>query len=226
MRLDKALADQGIGTRKEVRELIAKGRVSVDGETVKQPDLQVSESSEILLDGGMLDLAPYEYWLLYKPAGYLSATEDRVHPVVTELIPSKRKGLAPVGRLDIDTEGLLLITNDGAFSHRLQSPKYHVPKTYYAELDSDLPENAAGLFSQTMTFSDFTAKPADGFEKLSARSALLTISEGKFHQVKRMFAKIGCEVVYLRRERFGSLTLDSMHPGEARKLTEKERMLI
>ena len=222
MRLDKALSDQGIGTRKEVRELIIRGRIRVNDETVRKADRQVSEADQVLFDGNPVDLSPYEYWILYKPAGYLTATEDRSKPTVMELIPSKRKDLAPVGRLDLDTEGLLLVTNDGDLSHRLLSPKYHVEKTYYAELRSDLPENAAELLSRPMSFSDFTAKPADGFEKLSARSARLTISEGKYHQVKRMFAKIGCEVLYLRRERFGPLNLQGLEPGEARKLTEEE----
>ena len=222
MRLDKALSDQGIGTRKEIRELILKGRVSVGGKTVLRPEHPVTEESLVSLDGVQVDLSPFETWLLYKPAGYLSATEDPDHPVVMKLIPSAKKGLAPVGRLDLDTEGLLLVTNDGALSHRLQSPKHHVPKTYYAELSADLPEDAAERFSEPMVFSDFTARPADGFEKLSPRAACLTISEGKFHQVKRMFAKIGCEVLYLKREGFGPLNLQGLEKGEARKLTAEE----
>ena len=222
MRLDKYLSDRGFGTRKEVKALIQKGRVTVGGSVIKTPDYSVNEGQAVEVDGLPAEKEAFEYWILYKPAGYLSATEDFSHPVVTALIASKRKGLAPVGRLDLDTEGLLLLTNDGALSHRLLSPKNEIEKTYYAELDADLPADAELQFSEPMVFSDFTAKPAKAFQQLSPRSALLTITEGKFHQVKRMFAKIGCRVVYLRRERFSGITLQGLKPGEARRLKEDE----
>ncbi len=222
VRLDKLLSDQGIGTRSEVKELIRKGRVKVNGETVRRPELSVTESDTVSVDGEELRRASFEYWLLYKPAGFLTAVQDAGRPVVMELIPSKRKGLSPVGRLDLETEGILLVTDDGLLAHRLLSPKYHVEKTYYAELASDLPADAAERFSRPMEFSDFMAAPAVSFEELEPRAARLTIAEGKYHQVRRMFAKIGCEVVTLRRESFGFLTLEGLKPGEARSLTEKE----
>lgn len=226
MRLDRFLAERSAGSRKQVKELIAKGRVTVNGEVVCRPEYQVAEADLVAADGETISAEAYEYWLLYKPAGYLSAAADKTKPVVTELVPSARKDLAPVGRLDLDTEGLLLVTNDGALSHRLLSPKYHVEKCYYAELDADLPPDAAARFSESMVFSDFTAKPAVSFEQVSDRKALLAITEGKYHQVKRMFGKLGCEVVYLRRERFGPLSLVGMKKGEARQLTEAEIHLL
>ncbi len=222
LRLDKLLTEYGYGTRSQVKDLIRKEKVTVSGRDKPGPETAVSEEDRVFVNGEELVRSEYEYWLLYKPSGYLTAVTDRLRPVVMDLIPSKRKDLSPVGRLDLDTEGVLLVTNDGMLSHQLLSPAKHVEKTYYAELASDLPENAAQLFASPMVFSDFTAKPALSFEKITDRSARLTICEGKFHQVRRMFLKAGCEVVYLRRERFSFLTLSGLKPGEARLLTEEE----
>ena len=224
MRLDKYLSNYGLGTRSEVKEFLKKGRVCVDGNICRQAELQIDpEVNRILFDGEALGFkGEFSYYLLYKPAGYLTATEDEKRPVVTDLIPDKRKGLSPVGRLDLDTEGALLITDDGELSHRLISPKYHVEKTYYAELSEALPENSKELFSAPMIFKEFTARPAEKFERITENSANLTITEGKYHQVKRMFERIGCPVTYLKRVSFGPLTLTGLEKGEVRALSAEE----
>ena len=216
MRLDKCLATMGIGARSYVKELIRSGAVSVNGKVCKAPETPVSEDDEILVNGKPLEHEDFEYYILYKPAGYLSAREDPRKPVVMELVPSKRTDLFPVGRLDFDTEGLLLITNDGELNHRLLSPKYKVPKKYYAELDADLPPDAKEKLSRPIVFQDFTSEPAV-LEVIDLRHAYLTVTEGKYHEVKRLFHAIGCDVVYLRRETFGKLSLSGLKRGEIRK---------
>ena len=221
MRLDKFLADLQFGTRSEVKNLIKKGRVSIEGTIIKKADYKVDETTTVYVDDEPVTYVQYEYYLLNKPAGYLSATEDLYQPVVMELIHSKRKDLAPVGRLDKDTEGVLLISNDGQLAHRLLSPKYHVDKTYYAKLDAKLPDNAAELFAKPMVFEDFTSAPAI-LKSIDETSAMVTIHEGKYHQVKRMFEKVGCTVTYLERTQFDQLTLDGLERGEYRELTPEE----
>ena len=218
MRLDKCPSTLGVGSRKYVKELIASGIVSVNGMVVRSADASVTEDDEILLNGSPVAHEDFEYYVLYKPAGYLSACSDVRRPVVMELVPSKRKDLFPVGRLDFDTEGLLLITNDGELNHRLLSPKYEVHKKYYAELDKDLPEDAKEKLSQPVAFKDFISRPAV-LEIIDARRAYLTVTEGKYHEVKRLFQSIGCEVTYLRRETFGRLTLNGLKRGECRKIS-------
>ena len=221
MRLDKCLATMGIGARSYVKELIRSGAVSVNGNICKAPETSVSEDDEILVNGKPLEHEDFEYYILYKPAGYLSACEDPRKPVVMELVPSKRTDLFPVGRLDFDTEGLLLITNDGELNHRLLSPKYKVPKKYYAELDANLPPDAKEKLSRPIVFQDFTSEPAV-LEVIDPRHAYLTVTEGKYHEVKRLFHAIGCDVVYLRRETFGKLSLSGLKRGEIRKITKDE----
>ncbi|MBR3036405.1 MAG: rRNA pseudouridine synthase [Lachnospiraceae bacterium] len=221
MRLDKCLATMGIGARSYVKELIRSGAVSVNGKVCKAPETSVSEDDGILVNGKPLEHEDFEYYILYKPAGYLSACEDPRKPVVMELVPSKRTDLFPVGRLDFDTEGLLLITNDGELNHRLLSPKYKVPKKYYAELDADLPPDAKEKLSRPIVFQDFTSEPAV-LEVIDLRHAYLTVTEGKYHEVKRLFHAIGCDVVYLRRETFGKLSLSGLKRGEIRKITKDE----
>ena len=222
MRLDKYLADMQVGTRSVVKEIIRKGRVEVNGVITKKSDSQVSMTDEIKVDGNLITYLEYEYLVMNKPADYLTAREDKRYPVIMDIVESVRKDLVPVGRLDKDTEGVLLITNDGDLNHNLLSPKSHVQKVYYAELDADLPDDAKETLSKPMVFSDFTAAPADNFEVITKRSAYLTISEGKFHQVKRMFAKLGCNVTYLKRVRFANLEVDDLKPGEYRPLTKEE----
>ena len=222
MRLDKYLADMGLGTRTSVKELIKKGQVSVNDQKIKKADTKIGDDDIVKVNDEIISYQYFEYYLLNKPAGYLTATYDDKQPVVMELIKAKRKDLSPVGRLDKDTEGVLLITNDGVLAHHLITPKYHVPKKYYVEVDADLPANVKEIFSQPMNFKDFTADPAQDYEMIDERKAYLTIGEGKYHQVKRMFHQIGCEVTYLRRMSFAFLTADGLQTGEARPLTKDE----
>ena len=225
VRLDKFLSHMGYGTRNEVKNIIKNGWVTIDGETIKKADFQVKEDQTVYVDDVPVSYVRYEYYILNKPAGYVSATEDNVYPTVMELIPSIRNDLYPVGRLDLDTEGLLLVCNDGQLTHELLSPKKHVLKKYYVEFEGTLPENAIDIFAQPMDLDDFVTKPAQ-LEVLDQDKAYLTISEGKFHQVKRMFQKVGCEVTYLQRVCFGPLELKDLEIGQARALTPEEIELL
>ena len=231
MRLDKYLADMGEGTRQEVKKYIRRGSVTVNGELVRSPERKVDERDQVCLDGRKVSYAAEEYFMLNKPAGVVSATEDKRDRTVLDLIQyKKRKDLFPVGRLDKDTEGLLLITNDGALSHRLLSPRHHVDKTYYVEVQGHVTEENRAAFQRGVNIGTeeepLVTMPAR-LEILEAGRSLsrvrLTIREGKFHQVKRMFLSQGMEVTYLKRESMGSLRLDdSLAPGEYRPLTEHE----
>lgn len=239
MRLDRYLVEMNKGSRSEVKKMIKSGRVSVDGEICREAERKIQPSaSEVSLDGKQVGYAAFEYFMLNKPAGVVSATEDGRHKTVVSLIEdAKRRDLFPVGRLDIDTEGLLLITNDGKLAHRLLSPKKHVDKTYFARVEGRLPEDAAEQFAGGITLEDGTRtlparlviqKAAETAEENGkTESGLseieLTIHEGKFHQVKRMFEAVGCRVVYLKRLSMGSLRLDgSLAPGACRRLTAEE----
>lgn len=221
MRLDKYLADMSVGTRSEVKKIIAKGRIKVNDSIIKKADYKIEKKDKVFFDDKLIEYIEYEYYLLNKPKGYLSATSDSKYPVIMDLIKTERKDLFIVGRLDKDTEGLILITNDGILNHNLLSPNKHVNKKYYVELNSDLPENAKEIFSKPMDLGDFIAKPAK-YEKITNRSAFLTIYEGKFHQVKRMFEKIGNTVTYLKRVEFKNIKLGDLKIGEYRKLTTEE----
>lgn len=230
MRLDKYLSDMGVGTRSELKKEIKKGAVSVDGTVVKDPGCSVTADSRVTFRGTEIAYEEFVYYMLNKPAGIISASEDGREPTVVDLIAEpKRKDLFPVGRLDRDTEGLLLITNDGALSHRLLSPKHHVDKAYYAKLSGILNESHAEEFSSGITLPDgLECLPAD-LKILSvspednASEAEITVREGKFHQVKRMFSAIGAEVTYLKRLSMGTLRLDpALAPGEYRRLTSDE----
>lgn len=228
IRLDKYLADMGCGTRSEVKLYMKKGRVTVNGEVVKSPELKLNvESDLVCFDGAVVGYAEYEYFMLNKPAGVISATEDSFSETVIDLIETaKRKDLFPVGRLDKDTEGLLLITNDGALAHELLSPRKHVDKTYFAKVEGVVTEEDVVLFKEGLVVDEgFTAKPARLVIQSSGpiSEIELTITEGKFHQVKRMFEAVGKEVIYLKRLSMGPLVLDeSLQPGEYRTLTEHE----
>ena len=228
LRLDKYLADMGIGTRAQVKKEISRGSVQVNGKVVKRPEVKIdTDTDQVIYAGKPVAYAEYEYYMLNKPAGVVSATEDRHDQTVLDLIKDRqRNDLFPVGRLDKDTEGLLLITNDGDLAHRLLSPKKHVDKLYYAKVAGKITEEDAEKFRQGVDI---------GEEKLTLPAELkilksdeiseihLTIREGKFHQVKRMFQAVGKEVVYLKRLQMGSLSLDeTLAPGEYRKLTENE----
>ncbi|QHQ62119.1 pseudouridine synthase [Anaerocolumna sedimenticola] len=228
VRLDKYLADMGIGTRSEVKSYIRKGRVEVNGIVVKEPDIKLDTvKSEVYFDKEQITYESTEYYMLNKPAGVVSATVDNHCETVVELIKSsKNKDLFPVGRLDKDTEGLLLITNDGDLAHRLLSPKKHVPKVYYAQIKGLVTKEDVVKFKAGIKLEeDFITLPAQ-LEILEAGEVSVikvTIYEGKFHQVKRMFEAVSKEVLYLKRLSMGELELDeSLAPGEYRKLTENE----
>lgn len=228
MRLDKFLVEMKKGSRSEVKKLIKSGRVTVDGQTVREPEKKLNpELSEIALDGQSVAYASFEYFMLNKPQGVVSATEDSRFQTVVDLIDqAKRKDLFPAGRLDIDTEGLLLITNDGQLAHQLLSPKKHVDKVYFARVEGILPSDVKEQFAKGLTLDgDVKTLPArlELLKEGPVSEVHLTIHEGKFHQVKRMFEAVGCHVIYLKRISMGSLVLDeTLAPGEYRKLTEEE----
>ena len=221
MRLDKYLSDMNVGTRSSVKEFIKKGHIKVNGIVVKKSDYKVDLNDEIVVNNNVVKYVEYEYIILNKPAGYLSATEDKKHETIMDIIKTNRKDLVPVGRLDKDTEGLILITNDGKLNHELLSPEKHVDKKYYVEVDNKIRDDAEDIFSKPIDLGDFITKPSK-LEILDDTKAYLTISEGKFHQVKRMFKFIGCEVTYLKRVRFKNLTLEGLNIGEYRHLTDEE----
>ncbi len=228
IRLDKYLADMGKGTRSEVKKAISKGLVRVNNEIVKKPETKLeTDSDHVLFDGVLVGYAQYEYYMLNKPDGVISATEDKREKTVIDLITEKkRKDLFPVGRLDRDTEGLLLISNDGELAHRLLSPSKHVDKVYYAKIDGKVTIEDVEAFQQGVDIGEEKlTRPAKlRILKSGTQSEIeLTICEGKFHQVKRMFQAVGKEVVYLKRLQMGTLILDeSLKPGEYRELTEQE----
>lgn len=231
IRLDKYLSDMGVGTRSEVKIAIKKGFVKVNNETIKTPDLKISLSDLVFYHDMPLSYAQFEYYMLNKPAGVVSATEDKKDTTVVELITSKRrKDLFPVGRLDKDTEGLLLLTNDGALAHELLSPNKRVGKVYFARVEGRVTNHEVELFRQGLKVDEeFQALPAtltilSSGEQSETR---LMIMEGKFHQVKRMFEAVGMKVTYLKRLSMGSLKLDeTLLPGEYRELTEEELRLL
>ncbi len=228
MRLDKFLSECGYGTRSEVKKLIKLGRVTLDNGLPLRPESHIDEASaHVFVDGKAVVYRKYIYLMLNKPQGYLSATWDKKLPTVTDLIPEEYLHFEPypVGRLDIDTEGLLLLTNDGDLTHRLLSPKHHVPKTYIAEIQNPVSKDDVKAFAQGMDLGDFTALPAllTPLSLSAPYSARVTICEGKFHQVKRMFEKVGNKVLYLKRIKMKNLELDpNLKLGEIRELTPKE----
>ena len=226
MRLDKLLASSASISRTQAQEAIRRGRVTVDGEVVRLPEKKVDEKAALLLDGKPLNYEKYVYIMMDKPAGYLSATEDTRDPSVTELLPEdlRKRSLGIVGRLDKDTTGLLLLTDDGELNHRLTSPRYHMDKLYDATLDLPAEKKDIEVFASGIEFSDFTAMPAKLEIGEDPHRCLVTLREGKFHQVKRMFEKCGKKVVALRRISIGEVEMDgSLGPGGYRRLTDKER---
>lgn len=231
IRLDKFLSEMSGWTRSEVKKIVRTGSVTVDGNEVKKPETKIDEKLSIVrVDGRQIKYNKYEYYMLNKPKGFVSATTDREHKTVVDIISSSEKNdLFPVGRLDIDTEGLLLITNDGELAHRLLAPKNHVEKTYYVEVsgilddaDVDAVEKGLDIGEEKNTIpAKMEILKTDIQNNIS--SCYLTIHEGKFHQVKRMMKKLGKTVTYLKRVSMGSLILDSkLKKGNYRKLTEQE----
>lgn len=229
MRIDKLLANMGFGTRKDVKKLLKSGAVTVDGAVVKDGAKHVQpQEQEIFVHGERVEYKPYIYLMLNKPKGVISATEDDYHQTVIDLLSEEHRKYDPfpVGRLDKDTTGLLLITNDGAFNHELMSPKKHVKKTYYAEIDGFVTESDIKKFQEGVTLDDdYVTRPAKLVILESDRISKveLTITEGKFHQVKRMFTAVGKRVLELKRIQIGSLPLDErLQEGEYRELTIEE----
>ena len=226
-RLDKLLASTGRWSRKEVKELIGRGRVLVDGRPAGRPEDKCEpQSACIQVDGEIVDCAPYVYIMLHKPAGLLSATQDKKQSTVLDLLPEhlRRRGLFPVGRLDKDTEGLLLLTDDGPLGHDLLSPRKHVDKTYFVQVEGQLDQSDVEAFQGGMTLGDGLVCLPAGLELLEAPvEALVTLREGKYHQIKRMLAARGKPVVYLNRLSMGPLKLDEkLEKGQWRFLTERE----
>ncbi|HZG15794.1 MAG TPA: pseudouridine synthase [Candidatus Bathyarchaeia archaeon] len=227
-RLDKVLANMGLGTRKEVKALVKQKLIEVDGVIATDPGMHViPEEQTILVEGEPLNYKRWVYVMLNKPPGVISATEDSRHETVVDLLPIEwADKVHPVGRLDIDTEGLLLLTNDGQLSHSLLSPKKKVDKEYYAKIRGQVTQHHIDEFAKGVTLDDgYHTMPAK-LEILSSgeeSEIKVTIMEGKFHQVKRMFAAFGLEVTYLKRLRMGTLVLDeSLELGDYRELTEEE----
>lgn len=225
-RLDKLLAGTGRWSRREVKELVRRGQVRVDGVIAAAAEQKIDPSAAVTVAGETVALGGCTYLLLHKPAGVLTATEDRRQPTVLELLPPelRRIDLAPVGRLDKDTEGLLLLTNDGELTHRLLSPRYHVDKRYLARVDGDLSPADVSAFAAGMTLPDGLVCLPAGLELLpQPRTCIVTLREGKFHQVKRMLAACGAPVLYLKRLSMGPLALpDDLPPGAYRLLTDEE----
>jgi len=230
MRLDKYLGEMQIGTRSQIKEAIKNNRVTVNGIVERESGRKVFPSSDIICyDGKEVNYVAVEYYMLHKPAGVITATEDKREKTVLDLMESKRKDLFPVGRLDKDTEGLLLITNDGDLAHRLLSPKRHVAKVYEARVAGKIGEEVVQKFAAGLILGDGTAlKPAEldivsYCDETEESLVRITIVEGKFHQIKRMFLAVGSEVRYLKRLSMGSLKLDeNLALGEYRALTGEE----
>lgn len=229
MRLDKFLCDSKVGTRKDVKKLIKSGAVTVNEKTVTDADFKIDENSDLIkVNGDNIIYEKYVYFMMNKPSGYISATEDKYKNTVLNLLDDKylKYNLFPAGRLDIDTEGFLLLTNDGVFAHNILSPKKHVSKTYYAKISGRVEEKHINEFKEGIVIDD-------GYKTLPAQLKILksgekseieiTIYEGKFHQVKRMFEAIGTSVEYLKRIKMGNLMLDeNLKLGEIKKLTKED----
>ena len=233
MRLDRFLAECGLGTRTEVKKIIRSGAVAVNGKCVSKGDVHIDpKADEVVAFGNVVEYREFIYLMLNKPQGYISATRDGRTPTVMDLVPEEYLHFEPfpVGRLDIDTEGLLLLTNDGNLAHNLLSPKKHIPKTYVAEVLKPVIKEDIYSFSQGVILDDgYKTLPAE--LKILSESepymAEITICEGKFHQVKRMFDAIGNRVLYLKRIKMNRLCLDeSLELGEVREVTEEELTLL
>ena len=233
MRVDKLLSNVGVASRAELKKYCKQGLISVNGKVINNPGIQVdSENDEVMFNGEKIVYREFVYIMLNKPDGYISATFDKRDPIVLDLIDKEDLVFEPfpVGRLDKDTEGLLVLTNDGQLAHRVLSPKKHVPKTYYAKVEGVVTEEDVKAFADGVTLDD-------GYETMPAELVILksdeiseielTIHEGKFHQVKRMFESVGKKVVYLKRLSMGKLKLDEgLALGEYRELTEEEVKMI
>lgn len=231
IRLDKFLSNYGIASRSEVKKRLKKGMVCVNGKTISDGKYQVDETKDtITYQGQILHFEPLVYYVFHKPAGCVCANTDAIHKTVFDYVPmTPKRDLFTVGRLDLDTEGLLLITNDGTLSHTLLSPKKHVPKTYLAYLDQPADTSDITRFAEGIDIGEKRlTKPAQlVIDAQDATHVYITISEGMFHQIKRMVHAIGKEVIYLKRLTMGKFTLDdALAPGEYRPFTEKEMSYV
>lgn len=228
-RIDKIIVSQGQYSRKEVKALIAKRRIAVDGRIVSSSSEKADPMTMLLtVDGKPLEFKRNLYLVLHKPKGYVSATEDREHPTVLELVPQEYRGrdLFPAGRLDRDTTGLMIITDDGVLAHNILAPKKHVPKRYHVELDIPVTEEMRLGFSEGVMLNDGVCKAAD-LIKTGEKTAEVTLREGRYHQIKRMFGCFGAEVVELKRFGMGRLTLpEDLAEGECREMSEEELALL
>lgn len=229
LRLDKLLADTGAASRAEARVLIRAGRVTVDGMAVKKPEAKVDPDAQtVCLDGAPVLWAAHRYYMLHKPLGVVTATEDAREKTVLELFPpALRRELSPAGRLDKDTSGLLLLSTDGDWIHRIISPKHHVEKVYLAETDGTPSEADIAALAAGITLRDGTVCLPAGLEVLAPGCCRVTVTEGKYHLVRRMLAAVGTPVTALHRERIGALCLDeALAPGAFRALTAQETELV
>ena len=229
-RLDKLIASQTALSRKDVRRAVKDRRLTVNGAAPKSADMKVDTDVDIItLDGAELSCREHVYYMMYKPAGVVSATEDRAERTVLDILPAKlrRNGLFPAGRLDKDTTGLLIITDDGDYAHRMLSPKKHVTKRYIATLDREPEADIAERFAEGIVLGDGTVCKKAAAEAPGGKIAAVEISEGKYHQVKRMFAALGYRVEALERVRIGALELDrDLGSGGVRELSEDEAQLV
>lgn len=236
IRLDKYLSDMASETRSKIKEYIRKGRVTINGAVIKSPDTKVDmDNDEVCIDSKPIYYVKYYYYMMNKPQGVITSTEKGKTKTVMDVFKEtgidcpRFNELSPVGRLDKDTEGLLLITNDGDLNHRLLSPKNHVDKVYFTELKHPLKPSDIEAFAEGLDLGDFISKPAklEICENEGKFTARVTISEGKFHQIKRMFEAVDNEVIYLKRLQMGSLVLDKkLEPGDVRELTDEEIKIL
>lgn len=227
-RLDKLLASQGTMSRKDVKEIIKNGRVAVNGKKVRESSVKIGEEDTVTLDGTALNLKKHIYIMLNKPQGIVSASDSKTERTVVDLVPDTlfRSGLFPAGRLDKDTVGFVLITDDGDFAHKILSPKNHIVKTYEARLAQTLSEEQRAMLQNGIVLADGTACKESRvkiLEDTCTPLVMIQICEGKYHQIKRMFAAAGNKVTFLKRTRMGNLCLDeALMPGECREITPEE----
>lgn len=224
-RLDKFLCDCGVGTRSQVKQILRSGRVTLDGKPIKDGSLKLDpNTARVCLDGEPLRTVGTVVYMLNKPAGYVTATEDAHQQTVMELLPAECKhlDLKPVGRLDKETEGLLLFTNDGDLLHRLISPKKQVPKVYYARHEGTATADDVTAFAEGLTLGDGTLCLPATLQTLGPGESQITVCEGKYHQVRRMMASRGMPVIYLERRQEGDLSLGELPRGQVRQLDEAE----
>lgn len=227
MRIDKLLSNSGIGSRSEVKNIIKDKRVTINDVLVRSTSLEVNSDKDIVkLDGEVVSYKEFYYILMNKPKGYVSARVDNVYPPITDLVSEFNfVNLSPVGRLDVDTTGVILLTNDGELTHKLISPRYNVNKTYEVEVDSPLDNSLVLKFKEGITLDDELLLPAD-LVIVDKTHAELTIHQGKFHQVKRMFKKFNFNVINLNRKKFAFLTVGDLDMGEYRELTSNEVKML